>query len=160
MIEWYYTPLSTVFQSYHGDSSHYSFLSWVSPVLGWGSEVSCPRTLPQKTLRIQCGSNPGPQDYESNTLPLSHAGPLQGYRMKHLRPQPGSLTCSAQSTVTKDLSLKSERLLVIFLLANRGFESRSCSDTKHCVHERGVSLPLVEGGGGGRGFGGLPQENS
>ena len=30
------------------DSSHYSGLSWVSPVLGWGSEVSCPRTLPQK----------------------------------------------------------------------------------------------------------------
>ena len=23
-------------------------LSWVSPVLGWGSEVSCPRTLPRK----------------------------------------------------------------------------------------------------------------
>ena len=22
--------------------------SWVSPVLGWGSEVSCPRTLPRK----------------------------------------------------------------------------------------------------------------
>ena len=35
-------------QSYHGDSSHYSCLSWVSPVLGWGSEVSCPRTLPRK----------------------------------------------------------------------------------------------------------------
>ena len=23
-------------------------LSWVSPVLGWGSKVSCPRTLPRK----------------------------------------------------------------------------------------------------------------
>ena len=49
--------------------------SWVSPVLGWGSEVSCPRTLPRKNQRIQCDSNQGPLDYKSNTLPLSHAGP-------------------------------------------------------------------------------------
>ena len=28
-------------------------LSWVSPVLGWDSEVSCPRTLPLNTQRIQ-----------------------------------------------------------------------------------------------------------
>ena len=75
-IKWCFTPLLTLFQSYHGDSSHYSSLSWVSPVLGWGSEVSCPRTLPRKTQMIRCGSNPGPVDYESNTLPLSHAGPL------------------------------------------------------------------------------------
>ena len=55
-------------------------LSWVSPVLGWGSKVSSPRTLPQKKpQRIQCGSNPGPLDYKSNTLPLSHAGPLCEY---------------------------------------------------------------------------------
>ena len=47
-VEWCFTRLSTVFQSYHGDSSHYSCLSWVSPVLGWGSEVSCPRKLPPK----------------------------------------------------------------------------------------------------------------
>ena len=38
--------------------------SWISPVLGWGSKVSCPRILPQKTQRIQCGSNPGPLEYE------------------------------------------------------------------------------------------------
>ena len=31
--EWCFMPLSTVFQSYHGDSSHYSYLSRVSPVL-------------------------------------------------------------------------------------------------------------------------------
>ena len=37
-------PLSSIFQSYDGDSSHCSCLSWVSPVLGWGSYVSCPRT--------------------------------------------------------------------------------------------------------------------
>ena len=71
-----FTPLSTVFQSYHSDSSHYSCHSWVSPVLGWGSAVFYPRTLPRNTQRIRCGSNPGPLDYESKTLPLSHAGPL------------------------------------------------------------------------------------
>ena len=37
--EWCFTPLSTVFQAYHGNSSHYSCLSRDSPVLGWGSEV-------------------------------------------------------------------------------------------------------------------------
>ena len=68
-------PLSTVFQSYHGDSLHHSCVSWVSPVLGWGSEVSCPRTLPRKTQRILCGLNPGTLDYESNTLPLCQVGP-------------------------------------------------------------------------------------
>ena len=52
---------------YHGNSSHYSCLSWVSPVLGRDSETSCARTFPRKTERIQCGSNPGPLDYESNT---------------------------------------------------------------------------------------------
>ena len=41
-------PLSTVLQSYHDESSHYSCLSLVSPILGWGSGVSCPRTLPRK----------------------------------------------------------------------------------------------------------------
>ena len=34
----------------------------------------------KKTQRIQCGSNPGPLDYESNTLPLSHVGP--GFHQK------------------------------------------------------------------------------
>ena len=69
-------PLSTVSQLYPCESSHYSCFSWVSPVLGWGSEVSCPRHSHKKTQRIQCSSNPGPLDYESNTSPLSHAGPL------------------------------------------------------------------------------------
>ena len=71
-IDWCFTPLSTVSQSYNG--SHHSCLSWVSPVLGWGSEVSCPRILP-KIQRIQFASNPGPLDYKSISLPLSHAGP-------------------------------------------------------------------------------------
>ena len=56
-LEWYFTRLSTVFQSYHGDSSHYSCLSWLSPVLGWGSEVSCPRTFPRKKKKKPRGSS-------------------------------------------------------------------------------------------------------
>ena len=48
-------------------------LSWVSPVLG-----SALKYLAQghshENQRIQWGSNPGPLDYESNTLPLSHVG--------------------------------------------------------------------------------------
>ena len=52
-----------------------SFL--VTPVLGWGSEVSCPRTFPhtqkkKKKQRIPCGSNQGLLHYESNTSPLHH----------------------------------------------------------------------------------------
>ena len=35
---------------------------------------TCPRTLPRKTQRIQCSSNPGPLTYESNTLLTSHKG--------------------------------------------------------------------------------------
>ena len=57
-VEWCFTPLSTIFQSYHGDNSHYSCLSWVLPVLGWGFEVSCPMKLPQKARRIDCSSVP------------------------------------------------------------------------------------------------------
>ena len=52
LIKWCFTPLSAIFQSYHSYSSRYSCLSWVSPELGWGSEVSCPRTLLKKTKRI------------------------------------------------------------------------------------------------------------
>ena len=69
-------PLLTVFQSYHSDSSHYSCLSWVSPVLGWALKCLAQGHSHEKTERIQCGLNPGPLDYESNTLPLSHAGPF------------------------------------------------------------------------------------
>ena len=47
LFKWCFTQLSTVFPSYHGDSSHYSCLSWVSAVIGWGSKVSCPRTFPR-----------------------------------------------------------------------------------------------------------------
>ena len=77
MIEWCLTPLLTVFQSYHGNSSHYSSLSWVSPVLGWGSEVSCPVTLTRKKKNPEDSAQREPRTlgYKSNTSPLSHAGP-------------------------------------------------------------------------------------
>ena len=50
-------------------------LSWVSPVLGWALKCLAQGHSHEKTPRIQCSSNPGPLDYESNTLPLSHSGP-------------------------------------------------------------------------------------
>ena len=77
MIDW----LNGVLRCFYQYFSHimatihiiHAFLGFTSTRLG--SEVSCPRTLPKKTHRIQWGSNPGPLDYESNTLPLSHVGP-------------------------------------------------------------------------------------
>ena len=42
LIKWCFTTLSTVIQSYHGSSSNYSCLSWISPVLCWGSEFQYP----------------------------------------------------------------------------------------------------------------------
>ena len=44
---------STVFQSYRRDSSHYSCLSWVLSEPDWGSDVACPRTLPEDPLRLE-----------------------------------------------------------------------------------------------------------
>ena len=51
-------------------------LSLLMPFLGftilvWRSEVFSAKISPGKTQRIQCDSNPGPLDYESNTLPRS-----------------------------------------------------------------------------------------
>ena len=51
-------------------------LSWVSPVLGWALKCLAQGHSHEKT---QCGSNPGPLDYVSNTLPLSHVGPYNGF---------------------------------------------------------------------------------
>ena len=44
-------------------------------VLGWALKCLAQGHSHEKTQRIQYSSNPGPLDYESNTLPLSHAGP-------------------------------------------------------------------------------------
>ena len=75
LVGWLNGVLRRFQQSFnHGDSSHYSCLSWFSPALSRSSEVSWPRRLLQKTQRIHCGSSPEPLDYESNALPLSHAG--------------------------------------------------------------------------------------
>ena len=41
-------PLSTVFQSYRDDSSHYSCLSWFSPVLGWALKCLALKDTPTK----------------------------------------------------------------------------------------------------------------
>ena len=49
-----------------------SFLGFTSTRLG--SEVSCPKTIQRKNP-----DDPVPLDYESNTLPLSHPGPLNYY---------------------------------------------------------------------------------
>ena len=75
MIEWCFTSLSTVFQSYHSDGSHYSCLPGFHQYKA--GALKCPAQVHshEKTQRIQCGSNSGPLDYESNTLPLGHAGP-------------------------------------------------------------------------------------
>ena len=72
LIEFGFMPLSTVFQSYRNDSSHYSCLSWVSPVPGWGSEVSFPRTLPRKN----------PED------PVRLKPRTPGLRVKHFTTEP------------------------------------------------------------------------
>ena len=82
LIEWCFMLLSTVFHSYHRDSSHYSCLSWVSPVLGWALKCLAQGHSDEKTQRLKHGSNPGPLDYETNTLPLSHMGPFQSAGQK------------------------------------------------------------------------------
>ena len=45
LLKWCFTPLSTVFQSYKGDNSQYSCLSWVSPVLGWALNCRAQREV-------------------------------------------------------------------------------------------------------------------
>ena len=78
MIDWtfFYVAFNSISVISHWQLTLFmSFLGFTSTRLG--SEVSCPRTLPRKKpQRIQCGSNPGSLDYESNTLPLSHPGPF------------------------------------------------------------------------------------
>ena len=45
--------------------------------LGWDSEMSCPRKLPQeKTKRIQSSPTWQPPGYDPQALPLSHIGPM------------------------------------------------------------------------------------
>ena len=51
-------------------------LFWILTVLGWGSEVSCSRTLPQENPEDPVWLKSKTLGYESNILPLSHTGPL------------------------------------------------------------------------------------
>ena len=50
-------PLSTVFQIYHSDSSHYSCLSCVSPVLGWAlkclAQGHSHKKIPEDPVRLK-----------------------------------------------------------------------------------------------------------
>ena len=59
-------------------------LSWVSPVLDWALKCLAQGHSHEKTQRIQSASNPGPLDYESNTLPLSNAGPTTARKLSFL----------------------------------------------------------------------------
>ena len=72
-------------------------LSWVSPVLGWALKCLAQGHSHEKTQRIQCGSNPGLLDCESNTLPLSHAGPWERVKNDWWRQTP---TCNCRSLLT------------------------------------------------------------
>ena len=74
LIEWCFTSLLTVFVISRQQLTLF-MLSWVSPVLGWALKCLAQGHSHEKPQRIQCGSNQGPQDYESNTLPLIHVGP-------------------------------------------------------------------------------------
>ena len=67
LIEWCFMPLSTVFKSYHGDSSHYSCLSWVSPVLGWA--LKC---LAQGQSREKNPEDPGWLEPRTPGLRIKH----------------------------------------------------------------------------------------
>ena len=58
LIERCFTPLSTIFQSNHGNSSHYSWLSWVSPVLGWA--LKCLDTPAKKPRGSSAARNQDP----------------------------------------------------------------------------------------------------
>ena len=86
MTEWCFTPLSTVFQLYHGDSSHYSCLSWVSPVLGWAL----------KCLAQGYSHEKNPED------PVRREPRTPGLRVKHFTTEPrGTLNKSLENTAGK-----------------------------------------------------------
>ena len=86
MIDWkvFYAAFNSIFVISRRQLTLFmSFLGFTSTRLGLQSVLpkdtptkKPSAKLPRKNPRIQCSSNPGPLDYESNTLPLSHAGPL------------------------------------------------------------------------------------
>ena len=85
-------------------------LSWVSPVLRWALKCLAQGHSHEKTQRIQCGSNPGPLDYELNTLPLSHFGPLieedARYTMQEIEELSGIHSSSVLKILCERLGLR------------------------------------------------------
>ena len=78
IIEWRFTPLITVFQSYHSDGSHYycllGFLGFTSITLELCSVLS--KDIPsKKSQRIQSDSNSGPSITSQNILPEPRGTP-------------------------------------------------------------------------------------
>ena len=67
--------------SYITATVHIIHVFWVSPVLGWGSEVSCPRTLPRKN----------PED------PVWLKPRTPGLRVKHFTTEPRSTPTKRQN---------------------------------------------------------------
>ena len=75
LIEWCFTLLSTVFQSYHGNSSHYSCLPGFHQNLAGALKCLAQWHSHKKTQGIWCRLNPGLLNYESNTLPQPRRTP-------------------------------------------------------------------------------------
>ena len=76
MIEWCFTPLLTAFQSYYDDSSHYSCLPRFHQYLAGALKCLAQGHSHEKNPEDPVWLKPRTMDCESNTLPLSHAGPL------------------------------------------------------------------------------------
>ena len=79
MIEWCFTPLLTIFQSCHGDSSHYSCF----PGFYQCKTLMClaqgqSHQKPEDPVRLE----PRTLDNELNTLPQSHAGPYKTLKIR------------------------------------------------------------------------------
>ena len=142
LIDWLNGALRRFYQyfSHITATAHiiHAFLGFTSTRLG--SEVSCPRTLPRKNQRIQCGSNPGPLDYESNTLPLSHMGPRETVRKmsvennweKRKRKLDPSIIFSQSNFYSPTNSMSS---VTLYLLSEHAFNS----DLTKFNHWRGQS---------------------
>ena len=61
LIEWcFYAVFNSFSVMTRRQLTLFMFFPGVSPVLGWGSEAYCPKTLQSKTPEDPVGSNPGP----------------------------------------------------------------------------------------------------
>ena len=55
----------------------YAAFNIISPILGYGSEVSYQSIFPRKAKSNHRGLDPGPQGYKDYSPPMSPAGPQQ-----------------------------------------------------------------------------------